>query len=301
MQRASVMQPAEQYRFGPFLLDTGRMSLMQGVEQIELRPKAFETLLMLLRRAGRVLSKDELVAGVWSDVIVNDDALAQCVRDVRHALRDDDQRYVRTVPRRGYMFVHPVVEGQSEQARLTRPITSNTDALHAYLRGRHGWAQRSESGMLQGIEHFQKAIVLDPGLAAAHSGLADCYVSLGKASQMHPAAAFQSARQHAIRALELDSGIAEPLASLGFVKLYFDWDWAGAEAEFQRAIALDPHYSVSHEWYSVFLLITGRRAEALYEIQLAHRLDPLQLQSIRPALSTTTTQISSRRRPSSSS
>lgn len=269
------MQPDERYRFGPFILDTGAMALMRGDRQIELRPKAFETLLMLLRCAGRVLTKDELVAGVWPDVIVNDDALAQCVRDVRHALQDSDQHYIRTVLRRGYVFVHPTIREQPELSRRSSTTTTNSDALRAYLRGRHGWAQRSESEMRQAIEHFHEATALDAGLAVAHSGLADCYVTLGKASLMPPAEAFPAARRHAIKALELDPGMAEPHASLGFVKLYFDWDWPGAEAEFQRAVAADPHYSVSHEWYSVFLLIIGRSVQAMHEIQLAHRLDPL--------------------------
>lgn len=102
------MQNDEAYRFGPFVLDTARMVLLQEERQVELRPKAFQTLLVLLRAAGRVVSKDELVAAVWPDVIVNDDALAQCIRDVRKALGDAGRRYIRTVSRHGYMFVHPV-------------------------------------------------------------------------------------------------------------------------------------------------------------------------------------------------
>ena len=100
---------------------------------------------------------------------------------------------------------------------------------------------------------------------------------MGKASYIPPAEAFPAARWHATKALELDPSLSEPLASLGFVKLYFEWDWAAAEAEFQRAVALDPNYAVSHEWYSVFLLIAGRQTEAIREIQLAHRLDPLSM------------------------
>ena len=103
------MHPTESYEFGPFVLDTARMALMQGGSEIELRPKAFETLLVLLRHAGRVVSKDELVAAVWPDVIVNDDSLAQCVSDVRKAIADTEQRYIRTLSRRGYMFIRPVV------------------------------------------------------------------------------------------------------------------------------------------------------------------------------------------------
>jgi TolB-like protein/Tfp pilus assembly protein PilF len=109
----SGLQSTEAYEFGPFVLDTARVALFEGDREIELRPKAYETLLALLRQAGRVVSKDELVASVWPDVIVNDDALAQCVRDVRKAIADTDQRYIRTVSRRGYMFVHPLALGGS--------------------------------------------------------------------------------------------------------------------------------------------------------------------------------------------
>ena len=75
----------------------------------------------------------------------------------------------------------------------------------------------------------------------------------------------------------MDGSLAEAHASLGFVKLYFDWDWPGAEAEFQRAIALDPNYAASHEWYSIFLLAAGRPEDAFREIQLARQPDPLSL------------------------
>ena len=88
---------------------------------------------------------------------------------------------------------------------------------------------------------------------------------------------FPEARRHANKALELDASLAEAHASLGFVKLYFDWDWSGAEAEFQRAITLDPNRAASHQWYSIFLLTAGRPAEALQEIQLAQQRDPLSL------------------------
>ena len=84
------------------------MALTDDGKQIELRPKAFDTLLALVERAGRVVTKDKLVATVWPGVIVNDDALAQCIRDVRDALGDEVQRYIETVPRRGYLFAAPV-------------------------------------------------------------------------------------------------------------------------------------------------------------------------------------------------
>ena len=111
------MVTPEAYRFGPFILDTASMTLLEGDREVEIRPKAFETLLALLRHAGRVVSKDELVAAVWPDVIVNDDALAQCVRDVRKAITDTEQHYIRTVSRRGYMFVHEVTRKAGRPSR----------------------------------------------------------------------------------------------------------------------------------------------------------------------------------------
>jgi TolB-like protein/DNA-binding winged helix-turn-helix (wHTH) protein/Tfp pilus assembly protein PilF len=105
------------------VLNLDRLSVQEHGSDLELRPKAFEVLRLLVENAGRVLSKDELVAAVWPGIFVNDDALAQCVRDIRKALRDDDQRYIRTVPKRGYMFVAGVVSLEAVPSdALSSPI-----------------------------------------------------------------------------------------------------------------------------------------------------------------------------------
>lgn len=271
------MQKTEIYEFGPFCLDTARMALSRGRDEVKLRPKSLETLLVLLRNSGRVVSKDELVQAVWPHVIVNDDALAQCVRDVRKAIDDTSETYIRTLARRGYIFAHPVTtsaagtNGHSLEAR----ITANGDAHRSYLLGRQLWSQRSEEGWRGAIQHFQSAIALDRDFAAAFAGIADCYVSMGKASYIPPAEAFPAAKWHAQRAVDLDPTLFEPMASLGFVNLYFEWDWPAADEQFRRAIALGPNYAVTREWYSVFLMATGRKTEGLQQIQLALRLDPL--------------------------
>jgi DNA-binding winged helix-turn-helix (wHTH) protein/TolB-like protein/Flp pilus assembly protein TadD len=168
-----------------------------------------------------------------------------------------------------------VTLSDNERRQLARGVTDNADAYRAYLRGRYDWNQRSEAGLKRAIEHFRIATELDPRFAGAYSGLGDSYATLGYLSYLSPRDAFLAARGHATKALELDALLAEPHASLGFVKLYFEWDWKGAEAEFQRAIALDPNYAASHQWYSIFLLAAGRTQDALQEIQLARKLDPL--------------------------
>src|SRR5262245_41774221 len=91
------------YRFGEFVLNPERGCLQRDGMDLELRPKAFDVLSRLVERAGRLVSKDELVELVWPNVTVSDDSLAQCVRDIRRLLDDEGQRFIKTVPRRGYM------------------------------------------------------------------------------------------------------------------------------------------------------------------------------------------------------
>ena len=95
-------------QFGPFTLDLERLSLRGPAGEAELRPKSFEVLRFLTEHAGRVVSKDEVVAAVWPDVIVTDDSLIRCISEVRRAIGDESQHIIKTVPRRGYLFDVPV-------------------------------------------------------------------------------------------------------------------------------------------------------------------------------------------------
>ena len=163
-----------------------------------------------------------------------------------------------------------------EQARLedTRPV--NPEAHEAYLKGRYYWNKRTPEGVQKGLEYFQQAIHTDPAYAPAYAGLADCYDLLGTYRVLPPKEALQKAKTAAIRALELDDKLAEAHASLAAIKfLYLEWD--GVEKEFQRAIEVDPGYATAHHWYALFLAATARNQEALAEIKLAQRLDPLSL------------------------
>jgi len=148
-------------------------------------------------------------------------------------------------------------------------------AYESYLRGRSYWNQRTAEGLKQAIAHFQHAIELDPGYAEAYSGLADAYTALGYTSFWSPKDSFPKARELASKALQIDPSLAEARASLAYTKLYYDWDWKGAEEEFQKAMAVNPNYAVAHHWYSVLLTARGRHQEAASEIRRAHELDPL--------------------------
>src|SRR4030095_4914556 len=100
------------YRFSGFTLETSGHRLMRGNEEIYLPPKTFETLLYLVHRHGSVVKKSELLDTLWADVFVTENALAQCITEVREALNDDahQPRYVKTIPRVGYKFIAEVEE-----------------------------------------------------------------------------------------------------------------------------------------------------------------------------------------------
>ena len=162
-----------------------------------------------------------------------------------------------------------------EQSRLGRARRVNPEALEAYLKGRFAWSKRTEEALKESIEYFQRAIEIDPAYTVAYSGLADAYGILGN-NQFTPAHdSFPKARAAALRALELDGSLAEAHASLAFCMQNYDWDWPGAEREYQRAFELNPNYAPAHQWRAFYLVGMGRYAEAVDEIKNARQLDPL--------------------------
>ena len=296
------MADGASFQFGDFLLVPRERLLLRDHERVPLTGKAFDLLLVLVRRSGRLVSKDELFEAVWPGRFVEEVNLSVNISAVRKALRPGGAALIQTVSKRGYRFVAPVVAiGSAAQAtfvsgldastqgaprlslgpalgpRAARAVSANPDAYRAYLEGRYAWGQRSEAGLRKAIESFKRAVTLDPGFAAAYAGLADCYATLGYLSFVSPADAFPLARRHASLAIERDGALAEPHASLGYVNFYFDWHWSAAEAEFWRAIMLDPTWAAAHQWYSIFLLAAGRAGEAAHEIELARERDPLSL------------------------
>jgi DNA-binding winged helix-turn-helix (wHTH) protein/Flp pilus assembly protein TadD len=279
------------FTFGEFTLAPKERLFLWGKQPVALTPKAFDLLVALVRRSGHLVTKDDLLREVWPDTFVEEVNLTVHISGLRKALdrASNGSSMIETVPTHGYRFVAQVTTTTAEIAvrkpdvsvsepggrELGPQPTKSADAYRAYLLGRHEWNQRSKESLGRGIEHFQRAVDVDPAFAAAHSGLADCYAACGYLSYAHPSEVFPAARQHAAKALELDASLPEPHASLGFVKLYYEWDWRGAEVEFRRAIVVDPNYAATHQWYSVYLLAAGRAEEASKEIQLARRRDPL--------------------------
>jgi tetratricopeptide (TPR) repeat protein len=122
---------------------------------------------------------------------------------------------------------------------------------------------------------FQRAIAIQPGYAQAHSALASCYGMLGESGSMPYLKAFASQKAEAAKAIELDDSLSEAHAELANTAMTLDWDWSKAEAEFHRAIELNPNSATSHEKYAFFLVRTGHPQQALEEIERSVDLDPV--------------------------
>ena len=166
------------------------------------------------------------------------------------------------------------------QARLARARPVRPEAYQDYLRGRYFLNRRTEAALKQALGYFQKAIAADPAYAPAYSGLADSYSSLGASSivgGLPPRQAMPEAKAAVLKALQIDSTLAEAHTSLAMVHLLYEWDLAASEKEFRRAIELDPNYTTAHHWYSHCLLPLGRTEESLAESKRALELEPLQL------------------------
>jgi len=162
--------------------------------------------------------------------------------------------------------------------RLMTVRAVTPEAYEEYLKGRYEWNSRTPKSLQRAIDHFTRAIDLDPTYAPAHAALADCYnqlgtvmVGTGSPQQFRPRAAAE-----AIKALQLDPFSAEAHAALGYVH-HYNWQWADAEKEFRRAIDLNPNYSLVRIWYANLLMSRGRMSEAVQHALAARELDPFSL------------------------
>jgi TolB-like protein/DNA-binding winged helix-turn-helix (wHTH) protein/Tfp pilus assembly protein PilF len=163
----------------------------------------------------------------------------------------------------------------AERQRLAKRQTVNTAAYREYLMGRHYWLQFRGASLKQALQHFEKAVELDPNYALAHAGVADSYTSFATYRILPPSEAYPKARIAAQKALELDPELSEAYSALGLVSLYDDWDWPAAERAFRRAIQFKPDNAEAHNRYALALAWFERFDEALGEIRRAAELDPL--------------------------
>jgi TolB-like protein/Tfp pilus assembly protein PilF len=163
-----------------------------------------------------------------------------------------------------------------ERMRLAKRYTENMEAYHLYLKGRYFWSKYNREETIKSIDYYQQAIAVDPAYALAYAGIAESYYALSSV-YLPPREAMPKARAAVMKALEIDETVAEAHFTLGIIRSFFDWDWAGAERAFKRSIHFNPGNAKAHQRYGHFLNMMGRFYDAMAEIKLAHEMDPLSL------------------------
>ena len=161
-----------------------------------------------------------------------------------------------------------------ERKNFEKKATENTEAYTLYLKGRYHWNERVRESNDRAVKCFEEAVELDPNYALAYSGLADCYLIYSDRGWLSPREAVPKGKEYALRAVELDIGLAEAHASLGLAFME-EWTWQKAEREFEKAIDLNPSYASAHQWYGVLLWWAGRYEEGMERTKRASELDPL--------------------------
>jgi TolB-like protein/Flp pilus assembly protein TadD len=164
--------------------------------------------------------------------------------------------------------------GEDEE-KLSKRYTNDAEAYELYLKGRYFWNKRNEQGFRNGIEYFKRAEEKDPTYALAISGLADSYALLCDIGVAAPLDEMPKAKAAAQKAVDVDPTLAEAYTSRAFVELSYDWNWLGADNDFQQAIKLNSKYATAHQWYASYLMQMGKFERAKQEIEKAHALDPL--------------------------
>jgi adenylate cyclase len=166
-----------------------------------------------------------------------------------------------------------------EKAKLAKHHAIDPIAYEAYLKGLYYWWRWSQEDYTNVLRNFQKAIEIEPDYAPAHAGLALAYVDASTWNNIglwSPREGVPKGKEAAQKAIQLDPMLPDGYVAMGFARMNFDWDWAGAEKDFKRALELSPHSPLALDAYASFLLLArGRLDEAIAVVNKAIELDPL--------------------------
>jgi eukaryotic-like serine/threonine-protein kinase len=165
----------------------------------------------------------------------------------------------------------------AEEKKVAKTYTANAEAYQLYLKGLFYWNKRTPEALKSALDYYNQAIAKDPAYAQAYAGLALTYVLLPEYSLSPPQEALPKAKAMARKALELDETLAEAHTALAYSLFSYDWNFAEADREFQRAIELNPNFATAHQWHAESLLPTQRFDEAIAEAKRARELDPFSL------------------------
>jgi len=268
---------AERYVFGELTIDVGERRVARHDEAVALPPKAHDLLVCLVRRAGHLVSKRDLLDAVWPDAFVEEGILAVHVSALRKALGDDREsaRYIQTVAKTGYRFVAKPTEIENDAPARPAAQPATSAEVHELVgRARLKLLSVTRLELPEAVTGFETAIALDPTYAPAHAGLALARCAQADLRLLPPADAYPLARASALRALAMDDDSADAMTALGAVMFLSEWNWIGAERSLQRALAINPGHTQARLLYGHLLDSQGRLDDGLAMKLMALETDP---------------------------
>jgi len=271
-----VVPPSERYEFGEFVLDATERRLLCRDVVVHLAPKAHDVLVELVRNAGHLVTRHQLLERVWPNAFVEEGILGVYVSGLRKALEGDGRHasFIETVPRSGYRFVAAVTKSSAELRAPTQAPAGSLKAAELVGWGRKHLFAASFFRVADAVSAFQAAVDIDPTYAAAHAGLAIARISQAALRAMPLRDAYTLAKASALRALALDDRCADAVVALGAVLFLSEWDWIGAERSFQRALEFDPNNSEALVFYGALMDALSRLDRGLQFKQKALERDP---------------------------
>jgi DNA-binding winged helix-turn-helix (wHTH) protein len=255
------------FDLGGWRVDPARGVLLRDGVETRLEPRLMDLLLLFAASPQRVVSKDEIIASVWSGRAIGDDTLAAAVSRLRAAL-GGDKRFIETLPKRGYrlLLAPDGTAGADAPAR-------EDDVATLLRKGRAVLAVPLPQSLAQARVYFEAAVARDPRSARAHAGLAEAMLTSHAVGQ---GASFAAAAKAAAQAaIALDPGFADAWALLGSAILLADRDFAAADAALLKALALDSDLARAHRARAFAHAATGRFVEAERATRRALQIDPL--------------------------
>jgi DNA-binding winged helix-turn-helix (wHTH) protein/Tfp pilus assembly protein PilF len=275
------MADSEKYEFGEFVLDAAERRLSKGSRNVPLEPRALDVLLTLVRRAGKLVTRGELLELVWPQTHVEEGILSVYISVLRKALRNGDgsPRAIETVSRSGYRFSleltrQPNADRGEDGRRESSSHRSRPEVYELFGHGRACLLKMSMFDVPKAVEAFQSAIELDPSYAAAHAGMALARCAQAQLRLSPPAEAYAAAKTAALRALAMDSACADAQAALGAVLFFSEWNWAGAQKSLERALELNPSHTEALLLYGQLLDALGQLDAGLATKRKALERDP---------------------------
>jgi serine/threonine-protein kinase len=252
------------YEFGSFLLDAPERRLTRQGERVPVTGKTLDVLRLLVEAHGRLVDRQTFNTQLWPEVVVEDRNLTVHISTLRKALGGD---CIETVARSGYRLAVPVrtLDGPASEAVMVR------------REARYQLSQAERIPALKALGLFERALALDADDADALAGLASTYLLLSSTTIRRPLPvdeAVELAIDAARRALAIDRRQGEAYAVLGRLKMTYDRDWPGAEADLLQAVTLAPESVEAQVAQSLFLSAVGRHDEAIEALARARRLEP---------------------------